>query len=64
MAEKKKSNGAGKFILGAALGALAGAIAGKFISTKTTEDEEEICDKDCKCEKECKCEKAAEPKKS
>ena len=36
MAEEKQKNksGAGKFFLGAALGALAGAIAGKFVSDK------------------------------
>ena len=57
MAEEKKSSGAGKFFLGAALGAIAGAIAGKFISAKADEndgDEEE----GCKCGEECSCNKA------
>ena len=40
MAEEKQKNksGAGKFFLGAALGALAGAIAGKFVSMKKDND--------------------------
>lgn len=50
MTEEKKSSGAGKFFLGAALGAIAGAIAGKFIHAKA-EDECE-CDEDCECKKE------------
>ncbi len=48
MAEKNKS-GAGKFILGALLGGLAGAIAGRFISVKSEEEDPE----DCECGGEC-----------
>lgn len=51
MAEEKKSSGAGKFFLGAALGAIAGAVAGKFISVKAEKAEE-----DCDCGDECNCE--------
>jgi outer membrane lipoprotein SlyB len=43
MTEDKKSSGAGKFFLGAALGAIAGAIAGKFIHANTDDDDDE-CD--------------------
>ena len=39
--EKKNKSGAGKFFLGAALGAIAGAIASKFISVSEDEDDEE-----------------------
>lgn len=49
MTEEKKSSGAGKFILGAAIGAMVGAIAGKFISVKGN-DEECDCDCDCDCD--------------
>lgn len=38
--EEKKSSGKGKFLLGAALGAIAGAAAGHFISKKAREAEE------------------------
>lgn len=68
MQNEKKSSGAGKFILGAALGALAGAIAGKFISSKDRADECECdgdceCD-DCDCDEKCSCEqKKADEKK-
>ena len=60
MAEKKEKNksGAGKFFLGAALGALAGAIAGKFISVNKDEDCE--CGDKCDCEKKCKCEDSSD----
>ena len=34
---EKSSSGAGKFFLGAALGAIAGAVAGKFIHDKVKE---------------------------
>lgn len=59
MTEKGKG-GAGKFFLGAALGAIAGAIAGKFISVKSEGEETEAC----KCGDDCKCreEKPAEKK--
>ena len=53
--EQKKSSGAGKFFLGAALGAIAGAIAGKFISSKDDEEDETescCCDEDCPCKEE------------
>lgn len=42
---EKKSSGAGKFFLGAALGAIAGAVAGKFMSGKGK----------CDCGEECDC---------
>lgn len=41
---KKNKSGAGKFFLGAALGALAGAIASKFISFDKKDCEEEVED--------------------
>ncbi len=46
MADKseKKKGGAGKFFLGAVLGSIAGAIAGRFITAKAEEDAAE-----CKC---------------
>ena len=52
MTDEKKSSGAGKFILGAALGALVGAVAGKFVSAKEHDDE---CGDDCDCGDDCKC---------
>lgn len=56
MAEKNKS-GAGKFVLGALLGGIAGAIAGKFVSDKT-----EKCEKgECKCGDECDCKEEDKP---
>ncbi|MBR3122041.1 hypothetical protein IKF28_01200 [Candidatus Saccharibacteria bacterium] len=67
MTEKNKS-GAGKFFLGALLGAAAGAIAGKFISEKTKSDDEDLekneceCGEECECGKKCECEE--EPKSS
>lgn len=53
MTEEKQKNksGAGKFFLGALLGGVAGAIAGKFIRTKTDEEESEGCE----CGDECNC---------
>ncbi len=56
MAEKKnkKKGGSGKFFLGAALGAIAGAVAGKFFS-----DPE---DNKCKCGDDCNCKKPAAKK--
>lgn len=55
MAEKAEKNksGAGKFFLGAALGALAGAVAGRFVKLKMDNDEEETCP--CGCKEECVC---------
>lgn len=51
MAENEKhKSGAGKFFLGALLGAAAGAIAGKFISVKQDDEEEP---EDCDCGGEC-----------
>lgn len=50
MAEKSKS-GAGKFFLGAALGAVAATVTAKFIGGKK---------KSCKCGEDCKCDKKAE----
>ena len=43
---KKNKSGAGKFFLGAALGALAGAVASKFISFDKKDCEEEVEDLD------------------
>ena len=71
-AEKdKKSGGAGKFFLGAAIGAIAGAIAGKVISDRAGaecyDEEDEECEKlddkkSCKCSKDCKCKKDEHPR--
>ena len=57
MAEKPEKNkgGAGKFFLGALLGGLAGAIAGKFVSGKVKKDDEDELDGECECGDECKC---------
>ena len=57
MAENKGKSGAGKFFLGALLGAAAGAIAGKFISVKK-DDGEELDECGCGCDEKCECEKA------
>ena len=46
--EKSKS-GAGKFFLGAALGAAAGAIASKFVSVEVDKGEETDEDEKCSC---------------
>ena len=64
--EKKsqKKHGAGKFFLGAALGAAVGALASKFIKIDFTSDDEAAekskaksckCGDDCKCDKDAKC---------
>ena len=58
MTENNKS-GAGKFILGALIGAAAGAIAGRFISTKVKGEGEEGLDcgcggKNCACSEKSK----------
>ena len=55
MAEKKnkKKGGSGKFFLGAALGAIAGAVAGKFFSEPEGK---------CKCGDDCNCKKTATKK--
>lgn len=65
----KNKHGAGKFLLGAALGAAAGALASKFIKIDFTSDDEPAkkpkackCDDDCKCDKGAKCDKSAEKK--
>ena len=66
---KKNKSGAGKFFLGAALGALAGAIASKFISFDKKDCEEEVEDleesfsPDTIASSEPVAEKAAEPVK-
>lgn len=39
--QEKKSSGAGKFFLGAAIGAAIGAIASKFIDVNVTKDDGE-----------------------
>ncbi|MBR3229180.1 hypothetical protein IKF67_03070 [Candidatus Saccharibacteria bacterium] len=57
--EKNKS-GAGKFFLGALLGGIAGAIAGKFI--KLGDDGGEEVEEGCNCEGRCDC-KEKEAKK-
>ena len=67
MTEEKKSSGAGKFILGAAIGALVGAVASKFMSSKKDAEGECNCDceEECHCEGECHCDNKAcdkEPK--
>ncbi len=59
MAENKGKSGAGKFFLGALLGAAAGAIAGKFISFKKDGGEELD---ECGCEDKCECRKEATEK--
>lgn len=62
MAEKTEKNksGAGKFFLGALLGGIAGAIAGRFITTKADEDDSE-CEEKFDCDKKgCPCKKGAE----
>ena len=58
MSEKAKKNksSAGKFFLGAAIGAAVGAIASKFIKLGPDgNDEKNICPQCEKTEKECKC---------
>ena len=52
MTEKNKS-GAGKFLLGALLGGIAGAVAGKFI--KVNPDDGEEVEDECNCGDDCKC---------
>ncbi len=59
-----KKHGAGKFFLGAVLGAAAGAIASKFIKIDfTSDDDKEAAEKSktksCKCDDDCKCDKDA-----
>lgn len=56
-AEKNKG-GAGKFLLGAAIGAAVGAIASKFIKFDSGEEvADDVAEKDCTCGKDCQCEK-------
>ena len=69
MADNSKKGGAGKFFLGAILGGLARAFAGRFIKEKM--DEEDLdedanceCGDDCKCEDKCTCEKKTTKKTS
>ncbi len=64
MADNSEGNkgGAGKFFLGALLGGIAGAIAGKFIKLDT-DGGEEIEDTECECGDECECKKEACEKK-
>lgn len=54
--KKEKKGGAGKFFLGAALGAAAGAVAAKFLGGKKKCDNEDCDCKDCDG-KDCKCDK-------
>ena len=66
MAEKSKKGGAGKFFLGAAIGAAAAAVAAKLIGSKKKKACE--CGDDCDCKKEEvaveeKAEKATDTKK-
>ena len=61
-AEKNKS-GAGKFFLGAAIGAAVGAIASKFIKLEVDEGEDLPEEETCDCDKECKCAKKPSEKK-
>ena len=58
---EKNKGGAGKFLLGAVLGGIAGAIAGKFIKLNT-DDGEEVEDDECGCGDKCECKKACEKK--
>lgn len=63
MAEKsEKKGGAGKFILGAVLGGIAGAIAGKFIKLNQDDEDDEECNADegRSCYEKCKSEKKDE----
>lgn len=53
MAEKSKKGGAGKFFLGAAIGAAAAAVAAKFIGKKKACD----CKDECDCGDKCDCDK-------
>ena len=58
--KKEKKGGAGKFFLGAALGAAAGAVAAKFLGGKKKCDNEDCDCKDCDCEPgKCECKKDA-----
>ena len=61
--QQKKSSGAGKFMLGAAIGAALGFFASKLVSVKKSEyddddedDElEELGDGKCECDEHCDC---------
>lgn len=58
MVEKKKNSSAGKFVLGAAIGAAVAAIAGKFVSSKKAKSTSKCnCGEKCTCKKEKKTEK-------
>ena len=61
--DNKPKSGAGKFLLGALLGGIAGAIAGKFIKIGPDDGGEEIEEKSqkkCDCSEKCDCKKKAE----
>ncbi len=56
MSDDSKKGGAGKFFLGAILGGLAGAIAGRFLTAKADENSDECeCNGSCDCEDGCTC---------
>lgn len=62
--EKKKS-GKGKFFLGAALGAIAGVFAGRAISKKCHEcEDEDECGDECECGDKCECKKEEKAEKT
>ncbi|MDO4747400.1 MAG: hypothetical protein Q4A70_03640 [Candidatus Saccharibacteria bacterium] len=72
MAENKEKgkSGAGKFFLGALIGAAAGAVAGRFLSSRAEKNDLDECEcgDDCDCKKEEvaveeKAEKATDTKK-
>ena len=60
--QEKKSNGAGKFFLGAAIGAAIGAIASKFIDVNVNKDGGEEIEPGCNSNKKAKAEKKIEKK--
>ena len=58
--EEKKKGGAKKFFLGAILGGIAGAVAGRFITAKAEEASE---GHGCNCDGECHCDEEETPVK-
>ena len=56
--KKKKSSGAGKFVLGAAIGAAVAAIAGKFMSSSKAKSANK-----CGCGEKCTCKKTEKKSK-